>query len=410
MTIKELKTYKKILILGYGKEGQSVEKFLKHFVPAAEIHIADKKEGEHYLLKQKDADLVVRSPGVKLEYVSKKNTSAANIFFGNFPGTIVGVTGTKGKSTTSALIAAMIHQKIHDIRLIGNIGYPMLDELETSTKDTVAVVELSSYQLADLHYSPHIALIVNWYPEHSDFHGSFEAYKKAKQNSLYSQTDSDYFIYDPHEKEVAGWTILTKAKNMPYTDEFPFDETKVPLIGAHNKRNVQGALTVARLFHVTDEEAQKAVYSFTPLPHRLQSVGTFKNISFYDDAISTTPESTIAALNSLKNVDTLFLGGLDRGYDFSQLVNVLKEKQIKSLVLFPETGLRIKKMLSQINDYSPNILETSDMKEAVVFAYQNCSRSSICLLSTASPSYSVWKNFEEKGDLFQKYVKLLGTS
>ncbi|MCX6732650.1 MAG: UDP-N-acetylmuramoyl-L-alanine--D-glutamate ligase [Candidatus Roizmanbacteria bacterium] len=410
MTIKELQTYNKILILGYGKEGQSVERFLKRFVPAAEILTADKKDDENYLLKQKDADLVVRSPGIKIEKVFKKWTTATNIFFGNFPGTLVGVTGTKGKSTTTALIAAMIRQKKKDVRLVGNIGYPMLDELETANTDTIAIVELSSYQLADLYFSPHITLVVNWYPEHSDFHGSFEAYKKAKQNSIYFQTEKDYFIYDSHEKEVAGWTHLTKAQKISYTDEFPFDEGKIPLLGAHNKRNIQGALTVAKLFDVTNEEAQAAVYSFVPLPHRLQNVGTFKEITFYDDAISTTPESTIAALNSLKRVETLLLGGQDRGYDFSILAEVLQEKQIKSLVLFPETGFRIKQALLKLSDYYPEILETSDMKEAVAFAYKNCTQGSLCLLSTASPSYSLWKNFEEKGDLFQRYVKLLGTS
>jgi len=410
MKIEELKTYKKILILGYGKEGHSVERFLKQFVPSAVIYFADKKDDENYLSKQKDADLVIRSPGIKVEQVFKKWTTATNIFFGNFPGTIVGVTGTKGKSTTTALIAVMIGQKKQDVRLVGNIGYPMLDELETATKETIAVVELSSYQLADLYFSPHVTLVINWFPEHRDFHGSFEAYKKAKQNSIYFQAENDFFVYDPREKEVASWVPLTKAKAIPYGDEFPFDKTKVPLIGEHNKRNIQGALTVARLFSVSDEDAQKAVYSFSPLPHRLQLVGTFKDITFYDDAISTTPESTIAALNSLKTVETLFLGGQDRGYDFSQLVQILREKQIKSLVLFPETGFRIKQLLIKSDDYSPEILETSDMKEAVAFAYQNCSRGSICLLSTASPSYSLWKNFEEKGDLFQKYVTLLGTS
>ena len=409
MTIKELKTYKKILILGYGKEGISVEKYLKHFAPTAQLLIADKKDDEHYLSKQNEVDLVVRSPGIRIEKVFQKHTTATELFFGNFPGTIIGVTGTKGKSTTAALIAAMINQKNKDVRLVGNIGTPMLDTLETATKNTIAVVELSSYQLADLQYSPHITIIVNCYPEHSDFHGTFEAYKIAKQNSIRFQNINDYFVYDPQEKEVASWTDNTKAISLPYTDEFPFEKAKIPLIGSHNWRNIQGALTVARLFNITNEEAQKAVYFFTPLPHRLQFVGEYKGISFYDDAISTTPESTIAALNSLKHISTVFLGGQDRGYNFSHLVKTLKEKQIKSVVLFPETGLRIKKEIDTIGNYHPIIFEASDMSSAVSFAYQNCSLNSICLLSTASPSYSLWKNFEEKGDLFQKYVILHGT-
>jgi UDP-N-acetylmuramoylalanine--D-glutamate ligase len=410
MTIKELQEYKKILVLGYGKEGMSVERFLKKYVPLSEILIADKKDDENYLLKQKEVDLVVRSPGVKVEYVFQKWTTATNIFFSNFQGTTVGITGTKGKSTTASLVAAMIRTKGGDVRLIGNIGSPTLDELETSTKDTIAVIELSSYQLADLYFSPHITLVVNWYPEHSDFHGSFEAYKKAKQNSIYFQTDKDYFIFDADEKEVVGWTALTKANPLPYTADYPFEPEKVPLIGNHNKKNVQGALTVARLFNVTDEEAQRAVYSFVPLPHRLQNVGTFKGVTFYDDAISTTPESTMAALDSLGTIDTLFLGGQDRGYDFSKLMQMIEEKQIKALVLFPETGYRIKQLLLKMDDYNPNVLETSRMEDAIAFAYSNTESGHICLLSTASPSYSVWRNFEEKGDLFQKFAKTLGTS
>lgn len=409
MKISELQTYKKILILGYGKEGMSVERFLKNYVPTSEIIIADKKDDENYLLKQKEADLVVRSPGVKVEYVFKKWTTATNIFFSNFQGTTIGITGTKGKSTTASLVAAMIRTKGGDVRLIGNIGSPTLDELETSTKDTIAVIELSSYQLSDLYFSPHITLVVNWYPEHSDFHGSFGAYKKAKQNSIYFQTDKDYFIFDPEEKEVVGWVSLTKASPLPYTADFPFELKKIPLIGEHNKKNIRGALTVARLFNVSDEAAQRAVYSFIPLPHRLQNGGTFKGITFYDDAISTTPESTIAALNSLSNIDTLFLGGQDRGYDFSKLMQMIEEKQIKALVLFPETGYRIKQLLLKMDDYNPNVLETSSMEEAVMFAYENTRSGHLCLLSTASPSYSVWKNFEEKGDLFQKFARTLGT-
>lgn len=408
MTIEELKKYKKILILGYGKEGHSVERFLKKNVPTSLIQTADKNDDENYLLKQKDVDLVVRSPGVKVEQVFQKWTTAANIFFSNFPGMTVGITGTKGKSTTTSLIAAMIRQKKQDVRLLGNIGNPMLDGLDGATGETVAVLELSSYQLADLYFSPHITLIVNWYPEHKDFHGSFEAYKKAKQNSIYFQSASDYFVYDPHETEVAGWVGLTKAKTLPYSDDFPFDPEKVPLLGAHNKRNIQGALTVARIFGVTDAEAMHAVYTFVPLPHRLQNIGTYKGITFYDDAISTTPESTMAALRSIPDVTTILLGGQDRGYDFTKLVAMLKEKNIESLVLFPQTGFQIKQAIMKLDDYYPTYLETDDMKRAVEFCFENSKKGTACLLSTASPSYSVWKNFEEKGDLFQTFVKEYG--
>jgi len=410
MTLSELKEYRRILILGYGKEGKSTEVFLHKHLPDAQISIADQVDGPGYLAKQKDVDLVVRSPGVRVELMSQKWTTATNIFFHMFPGKIIGVTGTKGKSTTASLTYAMLSSVYTDVRLVGNIGRPMLDALEGATNETIAVVELSSYQLTDLYSSPHISLVVNWFPEHKDFHGSFDAYKRAKQNAVFFQSEKDFFVYDPKEREVSQWTSLSKAKSLTYTEDFPFEETKIKLLGAHNRRNIQGALTVARLLNVPDEKSATALYAFNPLPHRLQKVGVVRGITFYDDAISTTPESTIAALESLGRVDTILLGGQDRGYDFSKLVDKLADKQVQAIVLFPETGGRIKFDLLKRDDYSPKILQTERMEEAVQFGLEQSVTGGICLLSTASPSYSLWKNFEEKGELFQKAVKNLETT
>ena len=140
--------------------------------------------------------------------------------------------------------------------------------------------------------------------------------------------------------------------------------------------------------------------NFKPLPHRLEFVGEFKGISFYDDAISTTPESTIMAIKALKNIGTIFLGGEDRGYDFHELEKILKRYKIKNIAFFPESGGRILKSRKGFS-----VLETRSMEEAVRFAFKNTPKGQICLLSTASPSYSVWKNFEEKGNLFQRLIK-----
>jgi len=176
-------------------------------------------------------------------------------------------------------------------------------------------------------------------------------------------------------------------------------------LGDHNKENIQAALTAADLFHISKDDIIKALKTFKPLLHRLENVGTFHDITFYDDAISTTPESTIAALQTLKNVGTLFLGGEDRGYDFSVLVNTIAEKGIQNIVLFPDSGEKIRILLKSKSGYLPQICETKDMEAAVQFAFTHTKKKSICLLSTASPSYSVWKNFEEKGDLFKLYVR-----
>ena len=172
------------------------------------------------------------------------------------------------------------------------------------------------------------------------------------------------------------------------------------MLGAHNLNNIKAAIKVARLFKISDSVIKKAIKNFKPLPHRLEFVGEFKGIKFYDDAISTTPESTIMAIKALKNIGTIFLGGQDRGYDFRELEKILKLYRIQNIVLFPETGNRILKSRKGFN-----IFETRSINNAVKFAFKNTPKGRICLLSTASPSYSIWKNFEEKGDLFQYFVK-----
>jgi len=176
----------------------------------------------------------------------------------------------------------------------------------------------------------------------------------------------------------------------------------------HNHDNIRADATVAKLYNISDEAIKQALFTFKPLPHRLEYVGTYKDITFYDDAISTTPESTMAAIETLKNVKTIFLGGLDRGYDFAVLIESLKRYDVVNIVLFPDTGVRIKQLLENEKDYHPNIFETHDMKSAVDFAFKNTPEGCVCLLSTASPSYTLWKNFEEKGNQFQKFVKSSG--
>jgi len=409
MTIEQLKN-KKILILGYGIEGKATYDFLKKYCPRATVGIADQKDSpgsDDYLKKQADYDLVIKTPGIPKRLVTKPYTTGTNIFFANANRPIIGITGTKGKSTTTTLIYSILKEGDLNAYLIGNIGIPMLSELMTEkTDDAIYVCELSSYQLEDIEYSPYISVILNLFPEHMDYHGSFENYKTVKKRIIYHATSKDYFVYNPDYPELLELAKLTKAKGVPFVEELFFPTEIIPLRGEHNIENVRAAVTVARIIDVPDEAIEAAVRKFTPLPHRLEFVGNFRGIDFYDDAISTTPESTIMAINSIPNIQTIFLGGKDRGYDFSLLAGKIADSGIKNIVLFPESGAKMKPLLSHIPGIK--LFETSDMKEAVKFAYENTKPGMACVLSTASPSYSVWKNFEEKGDLFKKFVKELG--
>jgi UDP-N-acetylmuramoylalanine--D-glutamate ligase len=218
-----------------------------------------------------------------------------------------------------------------------------------------------------------------------DYHGSVEAYYDAKRRIFQFQKPGDVRIEGPVEEMV------------------PIDRSDLTLLGDHNFQNIQVAVRVARLCKVSDDAIASALRNFKPLPHRLEHIGTFRGVDFYDDAISTTPESTIAAIYALKNVDTIFLGGSDRGYDFHELEKVLRDLGVRNAVLFPESGTRI---LSSRDGF--NILETKSMDDAVAFAFEHTEQGKICLLSTASPSYSLWKNFEAKGDEFARRVREQG--
>jgi len=411
MKIAELKN-KKIAILGFGVEGKATLRFLRHYFPEKEIGVVDQKDGPNYLEKLKDYDLIIKTAGIPGRVVGQKYTSATAIFFANAKGKIIGVTGSKGKSTTATLIYDCLKTAGLDVKLVGNIGSPMLDELlAPEPKDRIYVCELSSYQLEGLEYSPHISVFINFFPDHLDYHGGIEKYWEAKTNIIKHAGAQDYFIYNPEYDRLQQLTKEAKAKLVPFVEKLPFSEKIIPLLGQHNVLNVRAALTVSRILGVKDEIVEKAVHAFKSLPHRLEKVGEFRGITFYDDAISTTPESTIAGIESLQNIGTIFLGGTDRGYDFGELARKIFEKNIKNVVLFPDSRAGILKALAgALKDSGkamPNIFPTKDMKQAVEFAYANTKEGSICLLSTASPSYSLWKNFEEKGGLFQRFVKEL---
>ena len=271
-------------------------------------------------------------------------------------------------------------------------------------KDDIFVIELSSYQLDDIAYSPHISVMLNLFPEHMDYHGDVSTYFESKKNIIKQSKENDFFIYNPQYEDLVQLAKNTYCRAIPFTELIPLSDNKIPLLGEHNRTNIKAALTVVSLFDISEESIKKSLLTFKPLRHRLENIGTYREITFYDDAISTTPQSTIAAIKSLSPIDTIFLGGEDRGYDFSTLVDEIIKMRISNIVLFPNSGLKILSFLKKQTAYQPRILETSDMKEAVRFAYLHTKPHTICLLSTASPSYSVWKNFEEKGDLFTLYA------
>lgn len=402
---------KKILILGKGLEGKATFKVLKKFFPKNVIKIVDPKVEKNIDEKINLYDIVIKSPGIPPYLLKTQYTTPTNLFFANNKNLVIGITGSKGKSTTASLIYHILKQAGKKTELLGNIGKPAIEiYLKKIDPKTIFVVELSSYQLNDIKFSPHISIITALFPEHLDYHQSIKNYYQAKKNIINYSQKTDYFIYLSKYRLLKQWAKEFKGKAINANSPLPFSINNQKLIGNHNLDNIKLAYQVAKIVKIKDELIKKSIETFIPLPHRLEYIGRYNQIDFYDDAISTTPQSTIVAIKALGKIGSILLGGLNRGYNFKPLVRLIIEKKIPLIVLFPQSGKIIFELIQKMkpNQYQPKILSTSSMEEAVSYIFKNSSKNTICLLSTASPSYSLWKNYQEKGNLFQKFVKKYG--
>ncbi|PIV64955.1 MAG: hypothetical protein COS09_02120 [Candidatus Nealsonbacteria bacterium CG01_land_8_20_14_3_00_12] len=422
MKLNELKN-EKILILGFGREGMDNFRFLRKIFPEKVLGVGDQKKiqipkskfqkvklhlGKNYLKALKDYDVIIKSPGIPFKILPKsvlsKVTTQTEIFFENCPGKIVGITGTKGKSTTASMIYEILKAGGIRAHLVGNIGKPVLNLLFSATPKDVYVYELSSHQLYNLKKSPQIAIFLNIYPEHLDYYKNFREYVRAKANIARYQTKDDYLVFNSGDKLVREIAKKSKAK-------------KIPIKGKYYSLNKAAAKAVGKIFKIPQKIIQKAIREFKPLPHRLELVGNYKRITFYNDALSTIPETAILAMEALgKRVQTIFLGGFDRKINFKKLAKfILKNKNIKNLILFPTTGEKIWKEILKLNTgltrvKLPKHFFVNNMPEAVKLAYENTQKGKICLLSCASTSFSIFRDYKEKGNLFKKYVKKQGES
>jgi len=425
--LEELKN-KKVLILGFGREGRDNFLFLRKLFPKKVLGVADRLKikdlrfkkvrlhlGENYLKALKDYDVIIKSPGIPFKELSKldfdylkKITTQTEIFFKNCPGKIVGITGTKGKSTTASLIYKILKRGGIKAHLAGNIGKPVLNLLFSATPNDVYIYELSSHQLYNLKKSPHIAVFLNIYQEHLDYYRNFNEYVRAKANITRYQNENDYLIYNSQDKIVREIAKKSEAQKIPIPTHYKLRmNIRIPLLGEFNFKNIMAAVAVGKIFGLPPLKIAKTIENFKPLPHRLEYIGTYKGIKFYNDSLSTIPETTIAALDGLgNNVETIFLGGFDRGISFKNLAKRILKSKIKNLILFPTTGERIwREIISLKRKNKFRAFLVQNMKDAVRLAYQYTRKGKICLLSCASTSFSIFRDYKEKGNLFKKYVK-----
>jgi len=403
MTLIDFLKDKKIAILGFGREGKSSYRFIRNYLSDKHLAIHDKEFfelndsnttiifGENYLQNLNDYDIILKTPGISFTQINyfiepEKISSQTALFLQYYGNQTIGITGTKGKSTTASLIAHILKENGKKTVLAGNIGVPLFDIIKNIEHQTIVVAELSAHQLEFVRHSPHIAVLLNLYQEHLDHFNSFSSYMQAKLNITKYQKEYDILVYNKEDEWINK--LLTQhnftRKLFPYSGKI--------------KNNA--AFTTCKWLHISDKEIETAFASFIPLEHRQEFVGEKHGIRFYNDSISTVPEATIYALETLKEVDTLLLGGFDRGIDYQILYDYLNENPVENIVFMGPAGMRMKTEW----ETGINYIVENDMQKIIHFAIQNTHKGKICLLSPAAASYNQYKNFEERGKLFKQCV------
>lgn len=439
---------KKILILGFGKEGESTYKFLRNNFPEKKLFIADKNSeiinthielvedinleislGENYLNGIEEYDLIIKAPGISFKGIDiskfkEKITSQLELFLEYFNITTIGITGTKGKSTTSTLMYTILKEQNKDAYLLGNIGEPIFNEINFINKDSIVVIELSSHALEYVKKSPNIAILLDIYEEHLDHYDSLEKYIEAKFNVAKFQDEKDYFIYNLDNELINNYQFKYKendyavsvnkqnleCKNKVYIENeriycngkniMPIKH-KMKLKGIHNINNIMFIIAVLDILKLDIDTMLTTITNFNPLEHRMEFVGKINDVEYYNDSIATIPESTINSIRAIENIDTLIVGGKDRGINLKNFVDYLKKSNINNIICLHKTGEYIYEMLEESQK---NIFKTDELAEAVKIAKKVTLPGKVCLLSPAAASYGYFKNFEERGKLFKKYV------
>lgn len=448
---------KKIAVLGIGVEGLSTGAYLKD--KGAQITFFDRKEilndevmsevknitddivlGESYLEDLSNYDVIVRSPGIKSrlpELLDAKKrgqlvTSQTQLFLEMCPAKVIGVTGTKGKGTTSSLIYEMLKAQEKDVYVGGNIGNPPFSFLDALTKDSWVVLEMSSFQLQDLTISPHIAVMLMITSDHLDYHEDTEEYINAKRVVLSYQTKDDFAIINrdypasnesdiytegkifkvSRERETENGCYVTGNKiciKRNGQEEEIIDSNEILLPGKHNLENVCAAVMAAVLAGVQRKHIITVLKEFPGLEHRLELVREVDGVRYYDDSISTTPETAIAAIEAFVSPEILILGGSSKGADFTQLGRVIAgAENIKAIIGVGHEWEEIKASIPQ-PEYEFLLIEGADTMHKIVQAAATIAvPGDVVLLSPACASFDMFKNYKDRGEQFKKEVMKLG--
>ena len=433
-----LDNYENILILGFGREWKTSYNFIRKHLPNKKLTILDENqiweindENTEILIEKitidrlKQFDLIVKTPGISFKWMETEwlnITSQLELLLEIDRENVIAITGTKGKSTTTTLLYEVIKNQKENTFLLWNIWVPIFEQIENFDENSTLVIECSSHQLQYIKTSPHIAILLNLYPEHLDHYNSLEEYYDSKLNIFKYQKEWDYSIFDEqviktvplyergygeaegifntaHKIEI--WKDICVQRDyvlMNWEDIYGVNE-KRNLIWDHNLRNIMNIFVVCDILWLDFEKAKKVVSEFKPLEHRMELVWTFDWVTYYNDSIATIPESTINSLKSIPNVNTLILWWMDRWIDYSKLIEFVNNSNVENIICLPKTGHDLQPKLTK------KTYKAEDLIHAVETAKKVTKKWTVCLLSPAASSYTFFKNFEERGRLFKEYVK-----
>lgn len=392
--------------------------------------------GEDYLDDLAE-DVVFRTPGLHPNHPALNEvrvrggevTSEMELFFSVCPCPIIGVTGSDGKTTTTTLVYEFLKHAGRTVYLGGNIGNPLLPEVHKMQPDDFAVVELSSFQLMGMRYSPHIAAITNLTPNHLDYHKDFEEYVQAKTAIYLHQKRGDRLVLNSDDQATRSLNcnpeseiLLCSKSGVPHSGVYQQGETiciaksgvsrplmnmhEIRIPGAHNVSNIMMAAAIVQDL-VPDEDIAAVARSFGGVEHRIEFVCEKNGVRYYNDSIASSPTRTMAGLNAFAHKLILIAGGYDKHLDYSVLGGPICE-HVKALVLTGDTAPKIRRAVEQANAAEkPVIFEAADLAGAVTQAACTAQPGDVVMMSPASASFDCFKNFMERGERFKQLVNAL---
>ena len=442
----------KIVILGAGESGVGtailgkkkgfevfvsdsgkIKKKYKQVLLHHEINWEEEVHSEPLILA---ADIVMKSPGIpentsivlKLKKEGIKIVSEIEFAAAYTSATIIGITGSNGKTTVASMLYQILDDAGSNVALAGNIGKSFAELVATKDKSQF-VLELSSFQLdGTFNFAPHIAILTNLSPDHLDRYGNdYDKYIESKFKIIMNQTSDDYFIYDEYDAMINKWISNNKIKPqlIPFSlkkelkkgaylknneiiittnnNTFTMSITKLGQQGQHNIKNAMAASTASKLLHIRKETIRRSLENFQGVEHRLENVLKINNVRYINDSKGTNVNATFYALDSMEASTVWIVGGVDKGNDYSELFALVNEK-VKAIICLGVDNEKIIKAFGNVVDI---MVETHSMEDAVKVAYRLSKRGDNVLLSPACASFDLFEDYEDRGRQFKNAVRNL---